>query len=573
MMLKSSMSSIQQLLKILELLVADPNSQPYIAHTSEPIQLILGLLSSNKDSLIEISPILPFLCHGNPEACNILVSYFLTQINPAEIPAPSSSISHIEKMLESLPASHRTLRDAFLASGVTASLFANFREIDPRIYPDATKFLLRIIKGLVRSHYHSQQLLDPKIIEKIFRLKNDPNDIGPCAECLIEAIVKDPEQANPSVADLLQIMISNEESKRREKASKKREEILKQFPISNLNNFGAMLEEEEGLACVICKEGYGLRPDDLLGFYVFVSSVSVTNPCNESFHVMSIVTHFNPIHLQCHREAARAEKAMKKPKTEWEGATIRNQHTKCNNWFPIWGPQILRHDYSGGVQWMFSSYPAVENRLCNEIHNLKLLIEKFCYEESFSKESRGGGPEHNMQAIPYILQLIYYLMEEDKEYAAFIMNEKRDLCTRINQLKPEHVMYLVVIIMITSPYSEWVGIRESIIRACWSLAKNSPRSEVRIAYLEAGTEVSFEQRLIISAFKPFLLGIKIRDLMHSVLFAGVEDSTVNKTYLQSADPSIQERSLFIYDSYKRIANMQSIQEILAQVDPNIPLLN
>ena len=74
---------------------------------------------------------------------------------------------------------------------------------------------------------------------------------------------------------------------------------------------------------------------------------------------------------------------------------------------------------------MFSSYPAVENRLCNEIHSLKLLIDKFCYEESFSKERKGGGPEHNLQAIPYILHLIYYLMEEEKEYTAFILNEKK----------------------------------------------------------------------------------------------------------------------------------------------------
>ena len=570
-MLKSSLHSIQQLLKILELLVADPNSQPYIARTSEPIQLIIDLLSSNKDSLIDISPLLPFLCHGNADACRILVSYFLTQINPAEIPAATSSVSHIEKMLEALPASHCTLRDAFLASGVTASLCTSFRKVDPGTQADSTRFLLRILKGLVRAHYQSQQLLDASIIEKIFRLKNEANDVGPSAECLIEAIVQDPAQANPSVADMLQMMILNEESKRREMAAKKRVEILKQFPAPNLNNFGAMLEEEEGLACVICKEGYGLRPDDILGFYVFVSSVSVTKPSSETSHVMSTVTHFNPIHMQCHREAARAEKAMKKPKTEWEGATIRNQHTKCNNWYPICGPQILRHDYAGGVQWMFSSYPAVENRLCNEIHNLKLLIDKFCYEESFSKESKGGGPEHNMQAIPYILQLIYYLMEEEKEYTAFIVNEKKVLCTQINELKSEHVMYLVAIVMITSPYLEWVGLRERVIRGCWIIAKTNPRSEVKIKCKETGTEDNIEQKLIISAFKPFLLGIKIWDLIHSVLFAGVDDINANKVYLQSADPSIQERSLFIHESYKRVSNMQSIQKILAQIDPNVPL--
>ena len=51
--------------------------------------------------------------------------------------------------------------------------------------------------------------------------------------------------------------------------------------------------------------------------------------------VMSMVTHFNPIHLSCHRNAIRAENSMRKPKSEWEGASIRNSHTRCNNWFPI----------------------------------------------------------------------------------------------------------------------------------------------------------------------------------------------------------------------------------------------
>ena len=572
-MLKSSLSSIQQLLKILELLVIDPNSQPYIAHTSEPIQLILGLLSSNKDSLIEISPILPYLCHGNPEACNILVSYFNSQINFQELSASSLSIQHIEKMLESLPATHITLRDAFLSSGITARLCDIFRNIDPKTSPDTTKFLLRIIKGLLKSHNSSQRLLDSTIIEKIFRLKNDPNDIGPCAECLIEAIIKDPEQSNPAVLDLLQIMISNEEFQRREKANKKREEILKQFPMPSLASFGAALDEEEGLACVICKEGYSLRPDDLLGFYIYVSSVPVINPNNELFHAMSIVTHFNPIHLQCHREAARAEKAMKKPKTEWEGATIRNQHTKCNNWFPIWGPQIPKHDYSGGVQWMFSCYPAVENRLCNEIYNLRLLIEKFCYEESFSKESRGGGPEHNMQAVPYMIQLIYYLKEEDKEYEAFLNEEKKDLCAKIITLKPEHMLHLMIIIFATGTYAEWADSRKEIYKACWNIARNNPRNDIKINWLVQGNETNLNQKKILSGFKPFLICIRIIDLIYSVLFAGITDLAQNRVYLQSADPGIQERSMFIYEDYKKLTNFSTIQEMLQHMDNSLPLPN
>lgn len=52
---------------------------------------------------------------------------------------------------------------------------------------------------------------------------------------------------------------------------------------------------------------------------------------------ISSVSHFNCIHLKCHQAAARAELSLKKPKKEWEGAIIRNSHTKCNNWLPIKG--------------------------------------------------------------------------------------------------------------------------------------------------------------------------------------------------------------------------------------------
>ena len=40
------------------------------------------------------------------------------------------------------------------------------------------------------------------------------------------------------------------------------------------------------------------------------------------------MTHFNCIHLKCHESAAKADKKMKKPKSEWDGAEIRNAYTK-----------------------------------------------------------------------------------------------------------------------------------------------------------------------------------------------------------------------------------------------------
>jgi len=40
---------------------------------------------------------------------------------------------------------------------------------------------------------------------------------------------------------------------------------------------------------------------------------------------------------------------MKNPKKEWDGAAIRNDHTKCNNLFPIRGGNLRLDDYGSTV--------------------------------------------------------------------------------------------------------------------------------------------------------------------------------------------------------------------------------
>ena len=560
-LLNSSQKSMQQVLKILEILIADHKCQPYISGNSDSISLIMHLLQSHKELLMEISPILPFLCQGNAEACSLIVNYFTSNINVGDLVNSSlpGSYPHIEKMLESLQSTHSTLKDFFLSSGITRSICDTFLSISPSVRPEETKFLLKILKGLVSSHYTSQQLLSPPILEKIFKMKNDPNGIGPCAECLIESVLQDREKANPAVADLLQIMTFNEDGQRREKALKKKQEILKQFQI--VPSFDMNLEEEEGLTCVICKEGYKLRPDDLLGFYIYVTSTSQATFSGDLIHVVSLVTHFNAIHLQCHKEAARAEKSMRKPKTEWEGATIRNQHTKCNNWFPIWGPQIPKHDYASGVQWMFNSYSSVDSRFINEVFNLKLILEKFAYEESFSKESRGGGPEHNMQAIPYLIQMIMFLMEEEKEQVEFFANELKDVAHKCQSLKPGLALLFITGQAIMSNWNDWKAGKGELIRKVWTVSKAFPKNEAKVQCLSKGAECSADMKLALSAFKGFLVVIRIVDLIFSVLLAGNSDLMSNRMFFQSASEEIQERSLFIYEDYRKVVALQSVQEI------------
>jgi E3 ubiquitin-protein ligase UBR4 len=62
--------------------------------------------------------------------------------------------------------------------------------------------------------------------------------------------------------------------------------------------------------------------------------------------VYTTVSHFNVIHFQCHQEAKRADASLKNPKKEWEGATLRNSETLCNNLFPLRGPAVPLAQYA-----------------------------------------------------------------------------------------------------------------------------------------------------------------------------------------------------------------------------------
>ena len=107
-------------------------------------------------------------------------------------------------------------------------------------------------------------------------------------------------------------------------------------------------EEEDGLACMVCREGYSLRPTDLLGVYSYSKRVNLGVGISGSSRgecVYTTVSYFNIIHYQCHQEAKRTDAGLKIPKKEWEGATLRNNESLCNSLFPVRGPSVPSAQY------------------------------------------------------------------------------------------------------------------------------------------------------------------------------------------------------------------------------------
>lgn len=181
------------------------------------------------------------------------------------------------------------------------------------------------------------------------------------------------------------------------------------------------MQEEKGPKCVTCEDGYTSKPGEILGVYVFSKKLPFkewTGPGSSSLgshqsQGYTTVTHSNFIHFQCHMEAARIEREKQPPIREWDGAKTRNHMTLCNNLFPVLGGSIQASSFANVVDKYFSMQSkqcgsADSNRVKVLCHDLKSLFKRFACNISFSRDSQGGGPEHNMQFVPFLASLITF---------------------------------------------------------------------------------------------------------------------------------------------------------------------
>lgn len=148
------------------------------------------------------------------------------------------------------------------------------------------------------------------------------------------------------------------------------------------------------------------------------------------------VTHSNFIHFTCHQNAVRADEKLKIPKREWEGAIIRNEHSKCNNLYPLRGGNLRIDDYGSMVERYFSSQVKTvgncdPDRVKVIQHDLKMIMKRLAYEDSFSRDTHGGGPEHNMHLVPFMIQMSYYILQANPsrkpDDPAFIYQQEKRL--------------------------------------------------------------------------------------------------------------------------------------------------
>jgi hypothetical protein len=51
------------------------------------------------------------------------------------------------------------------------------------------------------------------------------------------------------------------------------------------------------------------------------------------------------------------------------------------------------------------------DRLKVLLHDFKMLMKRLAYEDSFSRDTHGGGPEHNMRLVPFMIQMCDTLLK------------------------------------------------------------------------------------------------------------------------------------------------------------------
>lgn len=111
------------------------------------------------------------------------------------------------------------------------------------------------------------------------------------------------------------------------------------FKGSNFNNQLQQVQQEQGLVCVTCKEGYG-SSSNLLIVYLFTTVKQIPDETNfinsKGLHIkkvdgLSSVSYFQVVHYVCHKKAVQyelesrnAESLDRQEDPEWHAASKVN---------------------------------------------------------------------------------------------------------------------------------------------------------------------------------------------------------------------------------------------------------
>ena len=431
------------------------------------LSLLRGLSSSavseQKQLVKAITRLLPLVTRGQPELIDQLLHHFVPYsdfdayderkhtdeshtfmlecfVATLSGVKPGSALAQRVKA-KVLEHDHAGVAAAYLVRQLPANLDAGSQQWSAALAKPALPFVLQLLGGLAKGHVGIQMvLLSTDLMSRLHALERQSSSaskaIGTLAESLLEAL------RERAAADVDRLRRETTETKRKA-ALDKRKRMLKSMGMGTHGktivaqtvspSMAMDLEEETGYVCVVCGEGETYRPGEALGCYTFCkrvpliggggssslspgrSAAAISAGVSASEMGYSSVSHFNLIHFACHRDATRAERTLKQPKEEWEGATLRNSQTKCNNLLPIQSSTIGEEAYAICVEQWWASLSSCGRvdapRVRLLVHDIKLVLLRLALEESFSVDSHGGGRESNLKMLPYLIQMAAFLLD------------------------------------------------------------------------------------------------------------------------------------------------------------------
>lgn len=234
------------------------------------------------------------------------------------------------------------------------------------------------------------------------------------------------------------------------------------------------LEDETGLTCAVCQEGRTLQPGELLGLYCYVKKVAIppskwgtrsyidgtmlliglpsslptslvgtpidhhwfslakatgdslrssnsayasssTGGSQRPTQATTTVSAGNAIHCSCHSKARSADRNHPKaPKSEWEGASLRNSRVNCNvilplvssksSKVPLVAVDMALTEYQNAISNLLGARPKA--MLWTGLNDVRLLLLRMAYGESLNADCGGGSLSSNASLLFYELLLV-----------------------------------------------------------------------------------------------------------------------------------------------------------------------
>ncbi|KAK2986274.1 hypothetical protein RJ640_021843 [Escallonia rubra] len=505
----------------------------FLERLSHPV----GLKKSNKQqrNTEMVARILPYLTYGEPAAMEALIQHFdpylhnwgefdQLQKQHQENPKDESisqqaakqrfSVENFVRVSESLKTSScgERLKDIIVETGITEVAVRHMRESfaftgqagfkssaewASGLKLPSVPLILSMLRGLSTGHLATQKCINEGgILPLLHALEgvSGENDIGARAENLLDTLSDKEGTGDGFLAEQVSGLRHASRDDMRRRALRKREETLQGLGMRQelasdggerivvarpaLEGFEDMEEEEDGVACMVCREGYSLRPTDLLGVYTYSKRVNLgvgTSGNARGDCVYTTVSHFNIIHFQCHQEAKRADAALKNPKKEWDGAALRNNETLCNNLFPLRGPSVPIAQYTRYIDQYWDYLNALGradgNRLRLLTYDIVLMLARFATGASFSTDSRGGGKESNSKFLPFMIQMAHHHLDHSqrrllaKSVTTYLASSAVDSKTpTVSGGTEETVQFMMVSSLLSEPYESWLQHRRAFLQ-------------------------------------------------------------------------------------------------------------